>query len=72
MISRDHPEFVLERIIHKEKTGLIVDMRWSANGENFFIIKNKSITIYEFSESGSKNPPLKVKFMYEDRYPFSN
>ena len=59
------PEFSLEKVIHREKSGLIVDMKWSIGGEHLFLVKNKSITMYEFDLN--KHPALKAKHLVEDR-----
>lgn len=65
---KSRPEFTLDRVIHREKSGLIVDMKWSIGGEYLFIVKNKSIMVYEFDIS--KHPVLKVKHIVDDKYFF--
>lgn len=62
---KGHPEFSLDKVIHREKTGVIIDMKWSNGGENLFLAKNRSITMYEFDVS--KQPVLKVKHIVDDK-----
>jgi hypothetical protein len=57
-------EVEFTRLIHKENTGGIVDMRWSGEGNQLFIVWSKRITCYEFDEN--KKPILKIKSEIDD------
>lgn len=64
--SLSAPVFEVKEPMHVEKSGLIVDMKWSVNGDYLFLVKNKSIIMYEFHLS--QTPALKVKHIVDDKY----
>jgi len=63
--TRNTPLFEVGKNFHREKAGMVLDIKWTLSGEGLYLVKNRSISLYEFDET--KTPALKVKHIYEDR-----